>query len=52
VIGQISSTYLQNHFITIDIPEDIKVKQLTEADLPEDWQAFPHPYPYDQVPIL
>jgi RES domain-containing protein len=29
--------------ITIDIPEDIKVKQLTEADLPEDWQAFPHP---------
>jgi hypothetical protein len=31
--------------ITIDIPEDIKVKQLTEADLPEDWQAFPHPYP-------
>lgn len=38
--------------ITIDIPEDIKVKQLTEADLPEDWQAFPHPYPYVQVPIL
>ena len=35
--------------ITIDIPEDIKVKQLTEADLPEDWQAFPHPYPYVQV---
>jgi RES domain-containing protein len=29
--------------ITIDIPEDIKVKQLTEADLPEDWQAFPNP---------
>ncbi len=38
--------------ITIDIPEDIKVKQLTEADLPEDWQEFPHPYPYVQVPIL
>ena len=38
--------------ITIDIPEDIKVKQLTEADLPEDWQAFPNPYPYVQVPIL
>jgi hypothetical protein len=38
--------------ITIDIPEDIKVKQLTEADLPEDWQAFPHPYPSVQVPIL
>ena len=43
MIGQISSTYLQNHCITIDIPEDIKVKQLTEADLPEDWQEFPHP---------
>ncbi len=29
--------------VTIDIPDDIKVKQLTEADLPPDWQAFPHP---------
>lgn len=29
--------------ITIDIPDDIKVKQLTEADLPTDWQEFPHP---------
>lgn len=29
--------------ITIDIPDDIKVKQLTEADLPADWQEFPHP---------
>jgi hypothetical protein len=38
--------------ITIDITENIKVKQLTEADLPEDWQAFPHPYPYVQVPTL
>jgi RES domain-containing protein len=38
--------------ITIDIPEDIKVKQLTEADLPEDWQAFPNPYPSVQVHIL
>ena len=38
--------------ITIDITEDIKVKQLTEADLPEDWQAFLHPCPYVQVPIL
>lgn len=28
--------------ITIDIPDDIKVKQLTEADLPADWQEFPH----------
>lgn len=29
--------------ISIDIPDDIKVKQLTEADLPADWQEFPHP---------
>jgi RES domain-containing protein len=29
--------------ITIDIPDDIKVKQLTEVDLPADWQEFPHP---------
>lgn len=29
--------------LTIDIPDDIKVKQLTEANLPADWQAFPHP---------
>lgn len=29
--------------ITIDIPDDIKVKRLTVADLPVDWQKFPHP---------
>ncbi|MCC6253070.1 MAG: RES family NAD+ phosphorylase [Bacteroidia bacterium] len=29
--------------LTIDIPDDIKIKQLTEADLPTDWQEFPHP---------
>ena len=29
--------------ITIDIPDDIKIKHLTEADLPIDWQEFPHP---------
>ena len=38
--------------ITNDITEDIKVKQLTEADLPEDWQALSHPYPYVQVNTL
>ena len=45
---------LPEHYmmITIDIPEDIKVKQLTEADLPEDWQAFLHPCPYVQVHTL
>jgi len=30
--------------LTIDIPDDIKIKQLAETDLPEDWQAFPHPF--------
>jgi RES domain-containing protein len=29
--------------LTIDIPDDIKMMQLTEADLPTDWQEFPHP---------
>lgn len=28
---------------TIDIPENVKRKRLTEADLPKDWQTFPHP---------
>lgn len=29
--------------LTIDIPDDIKFKKLAVADLPEDWQEFPHP---------
>jgi RES domain-containing protein len=29
--------------VTIDIPDSIKVKKLTEVDLPMDWQEFPHP---------
>lgn len=29
--------------LTIDIPDDLKIKQLTESDLPTDWQEFPHP---------
>lgn len=29
--------------LTIDIPDNIKVKKLSEADLPLDWQEFPHP---------
>jgi RES domain-containing protein len=28
---------------TIDIPDDIPYTQLTEAQLPENWQDFPHP---------
>ena len=29
--------------LTIDIPDDIKIKRLTEKDLPMNWQDFPHP---------
>jgi len=29
--------------ITINIPDEIKVKQLSEADLPVNWKEFPHP---------
>lgn len=35
--------------LTIDIPDDIKVKQLSEADLPADWQEFPHPAPTQNI---
>jgi RES domain-containing protein len=29
--------------ITINIPDEIQFKQLTEADLPMNWRDFPHP---------
>lgn len=29
--------------ITIHVPDEIQVKELTEADLPIDWRNFPHP---------
>lgn len=29
--------------VTINIPDEIECKQLTEADLPLDWNEFPHP---------
>lgn len=29
--------------ITIDIPDDVKIKRITEEDLPTEWQEFPHP---------
>ncbi|MCK6609508.1 MAG: RES family NAD+ phosphorylase [Bacteroidia bacterium] len=29
--------------LTIEIPDEIKVKRLSEADLPPDWKEFPHP---------
>ena len=39
------ATLPDNYMIlTIDTPDDLKIKQLTETDLPEDWQEFPHPF--------
>ena len=35
--------------ITINIPDEIKVKQLSEADLPDDWKEFPHPISTQKV---
>ncbi len=29
--------------VTISIPDDIKIKQLTTSQLPGDWRTFPHP---------
>ncbi|MFC0182029.1 RES domain-containing protein [Pseudarcicella hirudinis] len=29
--------------LTIDIPDDIATKQISETDLPPDWKNFPHP---------
>ncbi|GAB1449758.1 RES family NAD+ phosphorylase [Bacteroidota bacterium] len=36
---------LPDHYcmLTIEIPDEIKVKRLSEADLPPDWKEFPHP---------
>lgn len=31
------------HMVTIYIPDDISLKKLTPADLPEYWNAFPNP---------
>lgn len=28
---------------TINLPDDISIQKLTEADLPTDWNSFPHP---------
>ena len=35
--------------ITIDIPDEIELKQLSEADLPDDWREFPHPMSTQKV---
>jgi RES domain-containing protein len=38
------ATLPEDYVITsIDIPEDVEVKQLAETDLPLDWKEFPHP---------
>jgi RES domain-containing protein len=29
--------------LTIYLPDDVSMQKLTEADLPTDWNAFPHP---------
>lgn len=29
--------------ITIDIPDDVSIKQLDVTDLPKNWKEFPHP---------
>jgi RES domain-containing protein len=29
--------------VTIHIPDDVSLKKLTQADLPENWNAFPNP---------
>jgi RES domain-containing protein len=29
--------------ITIHIPDEVEIKKIKEADLPPDWQVFPHP---------
>ena len=29
--------------LTINIPEEIAVQEISEKDLPEDWKEFPHP---------
>lgn len=35
--------------LTIDIPDDIKIKRLTEKDLPMNWQDFPHPVSTQEI---
>lgn len=35
--------------IEIHMPDEIEVKQLSEADLPADWNVFPHPVATQKV---
>lgn len=29
--------------LTINIPDNMEIKEISESDLPEDWKEFPHP---------
>lgn len=29
--------------ITINLPDDVSIKEVSESELPKDWQDFPHP---------
>lgn len=35
--------------LTIDIPDEIKFKQLNEEDLPPNWREFPHPVSTQEI---
>jgi RES domain-containing protein len=37
--------------MTINIPDEIGIKQLSIADLPEDWKEFPHPVSTQKIGI-
>ncbi|WP_266205528.1 RES family NAD+ phosphorylase [Pontibacter kalidii] len=30
------------HLVRIELPDSASIKELSEADLPEDWKSFPH----------
>jgi RES domain-containing protein len=40
-LGLVPDAYM---LIEIEFPDDIKVKKLLPAELPEEWKAFPHPH--------
>lgn len=39
-LATIPSDYVM---LTIRLPDDVSLRKLTEADLPADWNSFPHP---------
>ncbi len=40
-LGNIPSDYV---IISIEIPNDIKIKELKPTEIPKDWKSFPHPH--------